>query len=50
MKQPIVPLQQRRVDIPDGLAAVLERALARSPQQRYPSVAAFREALAAATG
>ena len=48
MKQPIVPIQQRRVDISDGLAAVLDRALARNPQQRYPSVAAFRAALTAA--
>jgi serine/threonine protein kinase len=45
MKQPVVPIQQRRVDIPDGLAAVLERALSRNPQQRYPNVAAFRAAL-----
>jgi serine/threonine-protein kinase len=48
LKQPIVPIQQRRIDIPDALAEVLQRAMSRNPDQRYPNVTAFREALRAA--
>src|SRR4051812_29821280 len=40
-----VPIQKRRPDIPDGLAAVLERCLARDPNHRYPTATAMRQAL-----
>lgn len=40
-----VPLQTRRPELPSGLTAVVHKALARSPEQRYPSVTEFRQAL-----
>jgi len=40
-----VPIRSRRKDIPEGLAQVIHRALAREPQERFPDVAAFRQAL-----
>jgi serine/threonine-protein kinase len=40
-----VPIRTRRPDVSTALAGALERALARSPAQRFPSVAAFRAAL-----
>ena len=40
-----VPLRSRRPEVPQALAAVVHRALAREPAQRYPNVAAFRAAL-----
>ncbi len=40
-----VPIRNRRVDIPKGLAEAIHRALARDPADRFPTVAAFREAL-----
>ncbi len=40
-----VPIRQRRGDIPKGVAEAIHRALAREPGDRFPSVAAFREAL-----
>jgi serine/threonine-protein kinase len=40
-----VPIRQRRADIPAGLAAVIHRALARAPQERFPDVAALRREL-----
>jgi serine/threonine-protein kinase len=45
LKDDTVPIQERRPDLPDGLARVIHRALARKPQRRYPDVAAFRRAL-----
>ena len=47
----IPSLQMARVDISAALAEVLERALAKSPADRYPSVQAWRDAIkqAAAT-
>jgi serine/threonine-protein kinase len=41
-----VPIRRRRGDLPEALAEVIHRALAREPAQRYPDVAGFREALA----
>ncbi|MGA3120630.1 MAG: serine/threonine-protein kinase [Polyangiaceae bacterium] len=38
-------LRQASTAMPDGLLAVLERALARSPEARFPTAAAFSEAL-----
>lgn len=40
-----VPVRERRPDVPAGLAAVLERGLARDPKDRYPTAAALRAAL-----
>jgi serine/threonine-protein kinase len=40
------PLLQARPDIPAGLAAAVERALAKRPEDRWQDAAAFREALA----
>jgi serine/threonine-protein kinase len=40
-----VPIQSRRPDIPSGLAAVIHRALAREPVERFADVRAMRQAL-----
>ena len=40
-----VPIQERRPDIPDALAAVLAKCLARDPNARYPTATAMRQAL-----
>lgn len=40
------PIRLLRADVPDALAAALERAYARDREQRYPNVAAFAAALA----
>ena len=40
-----VPIRQRRGDVPLGLAKVLERCLARSPDDRYPTAGEMRRAL-----
>jgi serine/threonine-protein kinase len=40
-----VPLQTRRPELPSGLTAIVHKALARSPEQRYAHVAEFRQAL-----
>lgn len=40
-----VPIRTRRSDLPDKLARVIHRALAREPGDRYADVAAFRAAL-----
>jgi serine/threonine-protein kinase len=45
MEDDPVPIRSRRADVPEGLAAVLHRALERDPEQRFPDVAAFRAAL-----
>jgi hypothetical protein len=45
LEEPPVPVRQRRSDVPAGLAAVLERCLARNPKDRYPTAAAMRAAL-----
>ena len=49
-----VPIRDRRPDLPEGLAAIIHRALARDPQARYPNVrrdapgtAALRQVIAA---
>lgn len=48
LTEPARPLASIRPGIGESIAAVVDRALARSPADRYPSVAAFGEALAAA--
>ena len=40
-----IPIQARRPDVPDALAAVLTRGLARDPADRYPTASALRRAL-----
>ncbi len=48
LKEQVVPIQERRPDLPTGLAQVIHRGLSRQPTQRYVSVAAFHQALAQA--
>jgi hypothetical protein len=45
---PPIPLRQRRPEVPDAVAAAVERALAIDPADRFPSAADFEEALTAA--
>jgi serine/threonine-protein kinase len=40
-----VPITQRKADIPADLAAVIHKALSREPEDRYPDVLSFRQAL-----
>ena len=40
-----IPIQKRRKDMPKGVAEAIHRALAREPDDRFPDVSAFREAL-----
>jgi hypothetical protein len=40
-----IHIQSRRPDIPDQLAAIVEQALARTPEDRFADVRAMREAL-----
>jgi hypothetical protein len=40
-----VPVRSRRREIPEGLAAVIHRALAREPRDRFPDARTMREAL-----
>jgi len=48
LQDDIAPLTQRRADLPSELVEVIERALSRQPDSRYPSVSEFRQALAQA--
>ena len=43
----VVPVTKVRPDVPVSVAAVLERALAKQPADRYPTMPAFAEALTA---
>ena len=40
-----VPIQSRRPEVPVALARVLEKGLARDPDDRYPTASALRRAL-----
>jgi serine/threonine-protein kinase len=40
-----IPIRDRRAEIPAELAAIVHRALARSPRDRFPDVRAMRDAL-----
>jgi serine/threonine-protein kinase len=40
-----VPIQSRKPDIPDGLAAVIHRALAKEPEMRFPDAKTMRRML-----
>ena len=39
MSQPVPAIRDRRTDLPEGLARILDRMLAKSPSARYPSPA-----------
>jgi serine/threonine-protein kinase len=39
------PIRDRRPDVPAQLAAVIDRALAKKPEDRWPTAGAFRDAL-----
>jgi len=41
----IIPLRDRAPNVPDRVAEVIERALAKEPAQRWQSAAAMRNAL-----
>ncbi len=45
LEEPPVPIRRRRADVPAGLAAVLEKGLARDPKDRYPNATDLRKAL-----
>jgi len=45
LTEPPVPIRNRRDDVPQSLASVIHRALAKDPRERFPEAAAFREAL-----
>ncbi|HKN64993.1 MAG TPA: serine/threonine-protein kinase [Gemmatimonadaceae bacterium] len=42
------PIRDRRPDVPTQLAAVIDRALAKKPEERWPTAGAFRDALSQA--
>lgn len=44
------PLRARRSDLPPRLVSAIERAMAKSPDERWSDAAAFRDAIAAAEG
>ncbi|HYQ18369.1 MAG TPA: serine/threonine-protein kinase, partial [Polyangiaceae bacterium] len=43
--EPLTPLRQKVLDVPAALAAVVERALGREPEARYPDAQTFLQAL-----
>jgi serine/threonine-protein kinase len=45
LEEPPVPIRHRRPEVPQGLADVLERCLAREPEARFPSASDVRRAL-----
>jgi len=45
LRNQVMPIQERRADVPAALADALHRALSRSPDQRFADVAEFRQAL-----
>jgi serine/threonine-protein kinase len=45
VNQPPVPIRDRRPEIPEGLAAVIHKALAKEPGGRFANVIEFRQAL-----
>lgn len=45
LEEPPVPIEERRPDVPAGLAGVLKKCLSRDPNERYPTAAAVRQAL-----
>jgi eukaryotic-like serine/threonine-protein kinase len=49
LRQQVVPLRERRPEVPEALAAVIHKAMARAPAMRYRNVVEFRQALMQAT-
>ncbi len=45
LNEDTVPILKRRKDVPRGVAEAIHRALAREPEDRFPDMKAFREAL-----
>lgn len=45
LEEPPVPIRDRRSDVPIGLAAIVDRCLAREPRDRLPNAHAMRRAL-----
>jgi serine/threonine-protein kinase len=45
LEEPIIPIRQRRSDIPEALDKVIEKCLARDPKARYPDAHSMRHAL-----
>ncbi|MGH9929983.1 MAG: serine/threonine-protein kinase, partial [Pyrinomonadaceae bacterium] len=43
--KPIIPIHQRDQDVPAQVASVVERALAKDPEKRWPTAEAMRNAL-----
>lgn len=50
LNQMLVPLRERRADVPEALAGVIHKAMSRTPEQRYKNVVEFRHALLASKG
>jgi serine/threonine-protein kinase len=46
--KPIIPVNRRTPDVPPAVAAVIERALAKDPLQRWPTAESMRKALMSA--
>jgi serine/threonine-protein kinase len=45
LDEDIVPLRDRRGQLPPKLISIIHRALSREPERRFPDVAAFKTAL-----
>lgn len=45
LEEPPIPIRNRRPEVPEGLANVLSKCLAREPSERYPTAADMRKAL-----
>ncbi len=45
LRRQYVPIRERRSNVPEALADVIERALSRTPSKRFADIAAFRQAL-----
>jgi hypothetical protein len=45
--EPPIPIRDRRADIPEGLAAIIHKSLAKEPGDRFKDVREMRQALAA---
>jgi serine/threonine-protein kinase len=46
LQDPHIPIRSRRSDVPRGLAEVIDRSLAREPEQRFADAREMRRALA----